>query len=185
MKKIGLVIVISFLILVGCSNEEKLPVAPDDTSTNTSTTQTTDTIDEKEEEGYVFENKDTIIAMNAEVAPILNSLGDAMDLFEAESCAFQGMERVYTYSGFELHTYEMDGIDYVSAIIFLDDSVSTKEGIYLYSSLEDVLEAYGEDYTQNLGLYVYEKGKSKLSFLIEDDEVVSIEYMAINDLLAQ
>ena len=86
------------------------------------------------------------------------------------------MDKVYTYSGFELHTYEIDGVDYVASILFLDDSVSTKEGIYLYCSLDDVLSAYGDSYTKGLGLYTYELDKSQISFLIENDEVVSIEY---------
>jgi hypothetical protein len=91
------------------------------------------------------------------------------------------MERVYTYSGFELHTYEMDGTDYVAALIFLDDSVSTKEGVYLFSSLEDVLAAYGDGYTRTNDMYSYERDGSKLSFLVENDEVTMIEYMAVTE----
>ncbi|WBW98594.1 hypothetical protein [Oceanirhabdus sp. W0125-5] len=101
-----------------------------------------------------------------------------MDYFEAPSCAFEGMGKVYTYSGFELHTYEISGVDYVAGVIFLDDSVSTKEGIYLYSKLDEVLEAYGQNYTESNGLYTYKLDKHKISFLVENDEVVSIEYMA-------
>ncbi|HOB20752.1 MAG TPA: hypothetical protein PK830_09300 [Candidatus Atribacteria bacterium] len=129
-------------------------------------------------DGYVFETGGAVIAMNAEVAPIVEKLGEPLEYFEAESCAFQGMEKIYTYSGFEIKTYEIDGVDCVLSVTLLDDSVKTKEGIYLSSSLTDVLEAYGDDYTEGFGLYTYTKGNSELSFLVENDEVVSIEYKA-------
>jgi len=89
------------------------------------------------------------------------------------------MEKVYTYSGFEIHTYELDGVDYVLSVVFLDDSVATKEGIYLYSDLNSMLEAYGDDYTKTNNQYTYTSGSSQLNFIIENDEVASIEYMAI------
>lgn len=65
--------------------------------------------------------------MNEKAAPILEKLGEPMEYFEAESCAFEGLDKIYTYSGFELHTYEMKGTDYVASVMFLDDSVSTKK----------------------------------------------------------
>lgn len=136
-------------------------------------------VDERAEDGYVFEVDGITIALNAKASSILEKLGEPMDYFEAKSCAFQGLDKIYTYSGFEMHTYEIDGVDHVLAVMFLDDSVSTKEGIYLSSDFDHVLQAYGDEYTQEQNVYTYELGKSKLSFMIEDDEVVSIEYMAI------
>lgn len=170
MRKLSLLLLVLILMLAGCSSVE-----------GTSEAGGNDAIEENNQEvnGYEFEYDGITMAMYNEAAPILEGLGDEMDYFEAESCAFQGMDKIYTYGGFELHTHEIDGVDYVSSIIFLDDSVSTKEGIYLYSSLEDVLEAYGDNYSEEYGLYTFEKEDSKLSFLIEDDEVTSIEYMAV------
>ena len=173
MKRLCLIIVLSLvllLLLTGCggSTQPAAGEAPGEAGDNGPA-------------GYVFETEGVVIKMHAEVEPILQKLGEAMEYFEAESCAFQGMERVYTYSGFELHTYEMDGTDYVAAVIFLDDSVSTKEGVYLFSSLEDVLAAYGDGYVKTNDMYSYEKGGSKLSFLIENGEVTSIEYMAVTE----
>lgn len=39
----------------------------------------------------------------------------------------------------------------------------------------------GGNYTKNSDFYTYEPDKSKISFLIENDEVVSIEYVAITE----
>lgn len=64
------------------------------------------------------------------------------------------------------------------SVVILDDSVSTKEGIYLYSDLDSLIEKYGDDYTKELNTYKYESGQSQLVFLVEDDEITSIEYLA-------
>ncbi len=162
MKKLSLLLTILLLFLAGCSNS----------SAQTSTTKA---------KGYVFVNNGITIAMNEKTAPILKKLGEPKDYFEAKSCAFQGMEKTYTFNGFELHTYEMDKVDYVASIIFLDDSVSTKEGISLNADLNDVIKAYGDKYTKKLSLYTYQLEKSKISFMIENNKVTSIEYMAITE----
>lgn len=174
MKKIFLLLLISIL-LVGCSNGDNTPVVPKEQADNTMV----DKDNEEIQNAYIFEINGVEIPMNVEVAPIIEQLGDSKEYFEAESCAFQGMEKTYTYDGFEIYTYEIEGVDSVASISLLDDSVKTKEGIYLYSSLEDVKSAYGDDYEESLGLYTYILGDSKLSFLIDKEEVVSIEYIAI------
>lgn len=135
--------------------------------------------DNPPQKGFFFESKGITIAMHAESDAIVSQLGEATSYFEAESCAFKGKEKIYTYNGFELSTYELNGKDYVASIVFLDDSVSTPEGIYLNSCLEDVLSAYGDSYTKSFDLFTYELAKSKLRFLIEDNHVVSIEYVAV------
>ncbi|MDR7870516.1 MAG: hypothetical protein RIN55_06645 [Tissierellaceae bacterium] len=177
MKKIWLLLLLS-VFLVGCSGGEtagnNTPVEP--------VNSVSEDINEVElAETYVFVANGVEIAMNAEVTPVLEKLGESKEYFEAESCAFQGMERTYTYDGFELYTYEIDGVDSVASISFLDDSVKTQEGIYLFSTLDEVLDAYGDNYEENLGLYTYVQGDSKLTFLVDNDEVVSIEYIAITE----
>lgn len=135
--------------------------------------------DDPPPKGFLFESKDITIAMHAEVESIIDGLGEPKNYFEAESCAFEGKEKTYSYDGFEIYTYELNSKDYVASIVLLDDSVSTREGIYLNSSLEDVLSAYGDSYTNSFDLYTYESDKTKLLFLIENNHVVSIEYVAV------
>ena len=174
MKKVGLLLIVIIFLLVGCSNGKNV-----NTSEETGDIKTSDHASVAK--GYIFENNGIVIGMNEKTDPILKSLGDAKEYFEAESCAFQGMDKTYTYNGFELHTYEIDKIDYVATVIFLDDSVSTKEGISLNADLTDVIKAYGDKYTNKSNLYTYQLDKSKISFIMENDKVTSIEYTAITE----
>jgi len=133
-----------------------------------------------EEPGYYFVYKDVQIAVEAASSTVLDKLGEPMNYFEAPSCAFEGMDKIYTYSGFEFQTYTRDDKDYIASLHFMDDSVATPEGIGLNASLEDVVKAYGDGYTQSFSQYTYTRGKSHLSFIIEDNEVVSVEYASVD-----
>jgi hypothetical protein len=129
--------------------------------------------------GFVFKYNGVTIAMHAKTAPILAALGKEKSYFEAESCAFQGTEKTFGYPSFNLLTYSLDGVDYVASLLILDDSVETPEGVCLGDSLAEIKAAYGDQYVQSLGLYTYESGKMQLKFLIENDKVASIEYVAL------
>ncbi len=131
---------------------------------------------------YTFAVNGCKLPMNAEFGPFREYLGEPDSYFEAESCAFDGLDKTFDYPGFELVTYPVDGVDYISNIYFLDSTVATPEGITIGSTLEDMIAAYGEDPTEDLGLYQYTDGDTQLSFLVEDGEVRSVEYLAINDL---
>ncbi|HZK37329.1 MAG TPA: hypothetical protein VFC98_00410 [Clostridia bacterium] len=182
MKRVGLLLIVLVLLLTGCGGKENTAEDLDNNKDNSMPVESTEKPnDDKKSGGYVFEYSGISIAMNGKAVPILENLGEHIDYFEAESCAFGGLDKIYTYGGFELHTYEINGVDHVASVIFLDDSVSTKEGIYLYCDLDDVLSIYGDNYTKNSGMYTYELDKSKISLLIEDDKVISIEYAAITE----
>ncbi len=163
MKKLNFIFIILIIFLVGCGNGKSVTKAAGKAT------------------GYSFESKGITIAMKDKVAPILKKLGKENDYFEADSCAFQGKEKTYTYNGFELHTYEKNKVDYVASIDFLDDTVSTKEGISLASNLEDVLKAYGNKYTEKSGVYTYVKDKVKLIITINNQKVEEIKYVAIEE----
>jgi len=173
MKKLILVLV-AMLLLVGCSSKGKtdLDAEPEKGLDTTSEAET-------KEVGFSFKNNDVTINMNVPAKETIDALGEPMDYFEAASCAFQGLDKIYYYSGFELSTYPNKDVDYISSVTFSDDSVSTIEGICLGSKLEDVLAAYGDDYKEELGLYTYTLGKTNLTFLIEDNLVASVNYLAV------
>lgn len=129
--------------------------------------------------GFVFAVNGVLIGMNEEAAPIVEKLGTAANYFESPSCAFQGIDKTYTYSNFELYTYPKNKVDYVSSIYVLDGSISTQEGIHIGSTTEEMTAAYGNDYKEELGAYTYTKDKSTLTFIVDNGTVSSIEYVAI------
>lgn len=126
--------------------------------------------------GYVFIYNDVIVEMDAEAAPILEALGEARSYFEAASCAFEGLDKMYTYNSFEVDTYPMQEADYISAVIFKDDAVTTAEGIGIGDSKDKVEAVYGNGGKEEDGMLVYEKDGVTLSFIFQDENVVSVEY---------
>lgn len=185
MKK-GLLLLAAIVLLGGCGKEKTTDVLND--AKDTEVTQgaevvvedkSTDAVPSEAEEGYSFEVNGVTVPVNVDFAPVYEKLGKEAQYFEAASCAFQGLDKMYTYDGFEISTYPNGNQDYISTVYFLDDSVTTKEGIYLGSDLSDVIAAYGESFTEESGEYTYTLGQTKLAFIIEDDSVASITYKAI------
>ncbi len=126
--------------------------------------------------GYTFTYQGIRIAMDMEASSVLKRLGEADSYFEAASCAFDGLDKKYTYESFELDTYPGEDADHISAVLFRDDSVTTEEGIGIGDSQGDVFEVYGEDFLTENGMIVYRKDDMKLCFIITDEVVSSIEY---------
>ena len=171
-------------LVIGCAAVEQIPDTagsqPHDTNGQDSVSDNdTDTSKELPPE-FLFQTGDITIRLGHKASPIIEALGEPLNYFEAPSCAFEGIDRIYYFKGFELFTFPVNGEDFILSINLTDDSVTTFEGIYLGMSLDRVVAAYGEDYTQNFGQYTYTRGDSTLSFLIENSEVVVIIYNYTN-----
>lgn len=132
---------------------------------------------ESSAKGYIFLYNGTEIVVDADMAPVLQALGEPDSYFEAESCAFKGLDKIYTYGSFEIDTYPVEEKDYISAIIFKDDAVATAEGISIGDLVEKVKDTY-DGYTEETGKIVCEKDGMKLNFIVQDDAVISIEYQS-------
>lgn len=128
------------------------------------------------QKGYLFTASGVTIAMDVDAAPLLAQLGEPASYFEAASCAFEGLDKKYTYNGFELDTYPQGEKDCVSMVIIKDDSVTTKEGVTIGDSLEKLQQAYPEGGKEEDGMIVYEKDSMKLCFIMQGEEIAAIEY---------
>jgi outer membrane murein-binding lipoprotein Lpp len=172
----------SAMLLAGCGSTEKV-ITKTTAETTAGTENTTGTEDvtadaqDNTEKGYVFTVNNMEIAIQAEAETYISQLGEPVSYYEAASCAFGDLDKMYTYSGFELDTYSENGQDYVSAVILKDDSVSTTEGLTIGDSVEKVKELYTDVADESDSALVYHKGNMKLCIFIEDDAVVSIEYL--------
>ncbi|MBP5631727.1 MAG: hypothetical protein J6Y21_03080, partial [Clostridia bacterium] len=132
-----------------------------------------------QDDGYVFKKGDVTVAMKAKAADIIADLGEPSNYYESPSCAFEGMDKTYSYPGFDVTTYTESGVDYISGVVFWDDSVETPEGLYIGASAADVQRIYGADAAGKTNVQL-EKGSSYLLILFKDDSVTSIQYLAKN-----
>lgn len=176
-KLIGILLAAGMILtMAGCGNDEKViggdvSNAPGGSKQAAEGTQTAG-------QGYAFQYNGVTVSVDGNMAPVLEGLGEPAGYFEAASCAFEGLDKTYTYGSFEIVTYPQGEKDCVSTIILKDDTVSTAENISIGSSLENVTNAYGTDYTKQGNMLVYRKGGMRLCILVENDTVTSIQYFS-------
>lgn len=125
---------------------------------------------------YTLLFKETEVAVNGEMEPLAEKLGEPTDYFESESCAFQGLDKVYTYGSVIIRTYPKDGKDYVLSVELKDDAVTTREGVYIGQSRDDVTAAYGEPGQETGSALKYIDGDCTLTFILTDGAVTDITY---------
>src|SRR5690554_1502967 len=131
MKRI-LVLFILSLTLVGCSSTN----SGNDLGVSSNNKATRGEASKDLADNFVFEYNGISIAIDDEAEAILEELGEPMEYFEAPSCAYQGLDKTYYYNGFEITTYTQDDTDYIANVVLVDDSVTTKEGIHIGSSID-------------------------------------------------
>lgn len=188
-KIMAMTMAAALLFLAGCGDSEK--VIGGDVVNVTTGSRPEEAADAQEEgqlqaprtedaavRGYVFLVGDVTVEVDGDAAPVIQALGEPVSYFEAASCAFEGLDKIYTYNGFEIDTYPAKDKDLVSAIVLKDDSISTAEGICIGDSLEKLQQAYGEAAQEN-GMLVYEKDGMRLCFILQDDSIISIEYRSM------
>lgn len=171
-------ILVTCVLLVGCSSEQEKEQEVILT-TITSIVKEESNLEQTIQNGYVFlyDTMELIIDMPAK--EILGKLGNYKNYFEAPSCAIESMIRTYGYGSFEIDTYELKGTEYISSIFFKDDTVTTKEGAFLFMSKEQLFSIYGENYVEEAGMLVYTKDNMKLKFVISEEVVSSIQYTSL------
>lgn len=176
MKKVGIVLVIIIIIalIVGgiaffTNQSEETSTSEDNLSATQESSNSSST-----EDIFTFEDNGKVIPLGAEYDSL--DLGEPQDYYEVQSCAFDGMDKIYTFEHYEVHTYPDADTDKVLTVYFLDDQVSTTEGVKIGDSIDVMLENYGSDYEQLDTQYTYSKGLTQLKFIVEDDVITSIEY---------
>ncbi len=166
----ALTLCLSALIAAGCGGDSNTSTTGAGSSETTAAASTAD-------EGFYFELEGQKLTPGMAQDDMISAIGETDNVFSAPSCAGQGTDYTYTYGSVEIVTVpNADGVNEISTIALRDDLTSTPEGVSLYMTTADMTAAYGEDYTQSGNAYTYVKGNVKLSFIIENDEITSIEY---------
>ena len=146
------------------------------TSQSHETGQTTQNVNS----GYYFVINGVTVAVDMDMDEMVSQLPEAKSVFEAPSCAGDGMSYTYNYSAYEIETYPAaDGKNRIGFITLKDDTVKTVEGVDLSMTKEDVIRVYGENYEESTNQITYEKDGTKLNFIYNGDDIISIEYVSI------
>ena len=104
-------------------------------------------------------------------------LGEAVEVQEAPSCHYDGMDTVTTYNGFIIQTFRQDDEDIVCLVEIQDPNLATEKGVRVGDDRDGVTAAYGdpEDGTDYYMTYTYAKGMT-LTFELRDGKVSAILY---------
>ena len=185
LKKISALLLVTMFILAGCGGNDASSDNAANNNSNTPDTQisTEAGVAENNTEvaptlsGYVFSHNNVDFTVDMEASAVITALGEPTSYYEVPSCAFEGMEKIYDYTSFEITTYEVEDVDYIANIYLKDDLVETPEGISLYMTSADLTAAYGDDYKAAEGQYIYTKDDTKLIVIVNSDlEIISIQY---------
>ena len=122
-------------------------------------------------------NNGAVVIVNDNMADALADLGEPQSYFEAESCAFDGLDKTYTYPGFVITTRPDGELDFINSIRLTDDSVTTQEGAYIGNTADQVKAIYGDTEDDLESALYYTDAYTTLSFILEDGVVISIEYL--------
>ena len=135
----------------------------------------------EEKKAYTFTSGTTKIAIHNDVAPILAALGEWRDYDESPTSAFEGLDKIYTYAGFEIQTYPMGEKDFVYLIELYDDTAATEKGIRIGATKDAVIAAYGTPDKQESTYLKYNATDMYLEFHLTDGIVTSIQYCHIKE----
>ena len=112
----------------------------------------------------------------------VNKIDEEANISEIPSCAFDGIDKIYTYKNFEIIVASVNGKDTIYSVYFDNDEMETTEGVKVTDTKDHMIEKYGTDYEQKLGnKYIYLNGNVELSFIIESDIITAIEYTFVTE----
>ena len=146
-------------------------------------TQNSDKVKNLDTEVSVEDENFNVSYLGVDVTPGIpydrNSIPEEGTYSEIPSCAFEGTDNVSTFSHVEITSAQINGVESVYSVYFLDPEVQTQEGVMISDERAKVIEKYGNDYEEVGNKITYTKGQVQLSFIIENDLVTSIEYVLV------
>lgn len=119
------------------------------------------------------------------VNTLLKVLGDNYMYSEAISCAYDGLDKSYSYDNIDVYTYPDKDIDRVSEITIYGGDAETGKGLKVGDTVKRMEELYGTGYSEEGITLIYEippkqanaEGAS-LYVTVEDDIIKSIAITA-------
>ena len=105
--------------------------------------------------------------------------GQEESFSEVPSCAGQGTDMVYNYGSYEITAYQDGDQEIIYSVYFIDDQVTTTEGVKISDDSSIMFEKYGDNYEQTGNQYTYKSGNVELAFIDENDFITSITYTLV------
>jgi len=177
MKKLLALVMTLGMVLCTAACGGETPSADKNDAVGETITNTADTVaTAKAYDGYAFVDGGISIGIDMEYESL--GLPAAKSVFEAPSCAGQGISYIYNYGSYEIETYPLDDKNLIGYITIKDDMVATPEGIDVSMTKDDVIRVYGAG-EEDGSMITYKKGTMKLNFIFDEaGNIVSIEYVS-------
>ncbi len=105
----------------------------------------------------------------------LDALGADYTLSESESCAGEGLDRMYTYPSLRLYVFApVGGQATVTSVSYTDDGAVTADGLHIGCAVEKVTAALGVPDEQSDTRLCYRGDGDQLTFTVRDGRVSGI-----------
>ena len=119
------------------------------------------------------------IFLDSEIETAIEILGEPLTIHETPSCAFDGMDRIFTFDDLYIHTYPVGDKNLIQVIRFRTDNITTGEGFRLGYTFDTVTEILGNDYTRDFDMVVFTKENTSLVFSLQDNIIMHMFYELI------
>lgn len=169
MKKIGFIILIAVIVIIG-----GVEIYFTTQKSNIKTSTSSESKKENSESQFLLKDNGKEIILGEVFSK--DVLGEEESYSEIASCAFEGLDKTYTYANYEITTFPDGNEDRIYTIYFLNTEIATTEGIKISDSMDQMINTYGENYTVQGNQYTYTKGKTNLEFIVENGVITSIQY---------
>lgn len=127
---------------------------------------------------YVVVVKGTAIPLGGDMRNYVGLLGEPDDFGSAKSCTEAGEDKVYTYGGVVIYTYITNGADIISLIEVIGDE-ALPSGIHIGSTKDEVIAAYGSNYTEDGTELLYQIGNKTIGLQMTNDKVSFMELFGL------
>ncbi len=179
-KMLALLLLAMTLLLAACDTGESGSVTPlDRPQTTTPAVSQSQSGETAPEGGFVFDYQGTEIHLHDDFAPILAALGEPTSYTESASCAFVGKDKTYNYGSFVVTTYQVEDRDYVYSFWFVDDSVTTSDGLYIGAPQSQAETACGLETYNGTNAYLQNEGDTRRIVIVTNGIISSIQYTVV------
>ncbi len=83
---------------------------------------------------------------------------------------------IYYYDKFQIETYYLDNVERIKSIMFTSENIYTNEGIGLGDPEKYITQTYNQPTMYRNNVYYYELNNTSLSFIVDNNKIISIEY---------